>query len=166
MPKKGMDRKEYRLRKFGDPRALEEMDRRLQDVGAQEGIRFQLDRIDRTPNTFDSHRLIWLAQQRGVQDGVVEGLFQAFFTQGRDIGDRDVLVDVGVQAGIDRAPLVTFLEGSGGTKEVRAEELKSRELGVDSVPFFIIGGKYAVAGAQPPEVFLEAIQELTHSPPA
>jgi predicted DsbA family dithiol-disulfide isomerase len=160
-----MNRKEYRLKKFGAPRTLEEMDRRLKDVGTQEGILFDLDRIERTPNTFDSHRLIWLSQKMGVQEGVVEGLFKAFFTQGRDIGDRGVLVDIGGQAGINRGRLEALLDGDAGAKEVRRDEQRARELGIDSVPFFVIGGKYAVAGARSPEVFLEAIEELTQSPP-
>jgi predicted DsbA family dithiol-disulfide isomerase len=153
-----MDRKEYREKKFGGPEAVQEMDRRMTAVGAEEGIPFALDKIQRTPNTFDAHRLIWLAGREGVQEQVVDGLFRAFFTEGRDIGDRAVLTEIGAAAGLEGA--AEFLESDRGAQEVRDEERRGRELGVDAVPTFIIGGKYLVSGAQRPEVFLEAFRSL------
>jgi predicted DsbA family dithiol-disulfide isomerase len=155
-----MDRREYREKKFGGPEAVEEMDRRMIAVGAQEGIRFALDRIRTTPNTFDAHRLTWLAGREGVQDAVVDGLFRAFFTEGRDIGDRAVLIEIGADAGLDRDALRKFLESDAGAEEVRAEEAAAREAGVDAVPTFIIGGKFLVSGAQNPDVFLDAFRSL------
>ena len=161
MPRDGMSRKEYRERKFGSARAVEELNRRMNAVGAEEGIPFALDKIQRTPNTFDAHRLLWLGGRRGVQDAVAEGLFRAFFTEGRDVGDREVLADVAAAAGLDRKETLRFLGSGEGSSEVTAEEAKNRRLGVDAVPFFIVGGKYAIPGAQGPEVFLEAFQELS-----
>jgi predicted DsbA family dithiol-disulfide isomerase len=160
MPKAGMNRREYREKRFGGAKAVEEMDRRMRAVGAEEGIPFALDKIEKSPNTFDSHRLTWLAGQEGVQEAVVDGLFRAFFTRGRDIGDRAVLADIGARAGLDRGAVEKFLESDEGVKEVRAEEKKAREIGVDAVPTFIIGGKHLISGAQTPEVFLEAIRSL------
>jgi predicted DsbA family dithiol-disulfide isomerase len=160
MPKDGMDRKEYREKKFGGPKAVEEMDRRMNAVGAAEGIRFALDKIRKSPNTLDAHRLAWLAEREGVQEAVVDGLFRAFFTEGRDIGDRAVLADVGAAAGLDRGVVTAFLESDEGTKEVAAEEAEARKMGVEAVPTFIIGGKFAVSGAQNPEVFVEAFRSL------
>jgi len=153
-----MDRKEYREKKFGGAKTVEEMDRRMTAVGAQEGIPFALDKIRRAPNTFDSHRLMWLAGREGAQEKVAEGLFRAFFTEGRDIGDRAVLAEIGRAAGLD--DVAEFLESDRGVKEVRDEEKKGREIGVDAVPTFIIGGKYLISGAQSPEVFLEAFRSL------
>jgi predicted DsbA family dithiol-disulfide isomerase len=153
-----MDRQEYRQKKFGGPKVVEEMDRRMTDVGKQEGIPFALDRIRRSPNTFDSHRLMWLAGQEGVQETVAGALFQAFFTEGKDIGDRAVLAEIGRAAGLDG--IAEFLESDRGVTEVREEERKGREIGVDAVPTFIIGGKYIISGAQNPEVFLEAFRSL------
>lgn len=163
MPREGMSRKEYFERKFGGGKTVEEMNRRMLEVGAQEGIPFALDRIVRTPNTFDAHRLAWYGSQKGRGDEVVDGLFRAFFTQGRDIGDRAVLAEVGAGAGLDRADVERFLGGDEGTKEVRADERKARESGVDAVPTFIIGGKVAVTGAQSPEVFLEAFRSVSEA---
>jgi len=158
MPKEGMDRKEYREKKFGGANAVEEMDRRMTAVGAQEGIPFALDKIRRTPNTFDAHRLLWLASEDGVQEKVAEALFRAFFVEGRDIGDRAVLTEIGAAAGLEG--VAEFLESNRGAEEVRDEERKGRAIGVDAVPTFIIGGKFLVSGAQGPEVFLEAFRSL------
>lgn len=158
MPREGMDRREYREKKFGGPKVTEEMDRRMTAVGAEEGIRFALDRIRKTPNTLDAHRLLWLAGEEGVQEEASEGLFRAFFTEGRDIGDRAVLAEIGTAAGLQN--VAEFLESDRGVKEVRDEERNARQIGVDAVPTFIIGGKYIVSGAQSPEVFLEAFRSL------
>jgi predicted DsbA family dithiol-disulfide isomerase len=152
-----MARAEYRLKKFGSEKVVAELDRRMMEVGRQEAIPFALDRIQRTPNTFDAHRLICWAGQQGAQDAVVDGLFRAFFTEGRDVGDRKVLVDVAKGAGLDAA---AFLDSDQGAKEVRAEEAEARQIGVEAVPFFMIGGRFAVAGAHEPDTFLEAFEEL------
>src|SRR5262245_46176205 len=160
MPREGMDRKEYREKKFGGPKAVEEMDRRMTAVGTQEGIPFALDKIQKSPNTFDAHRLTWLAGQEGMQEKVVDGLFRAFFTEGRDIGDRAVLADIGAAAGMDRDAVNAFLESDRGAAEVRDEERQGREIGVEAVPTFVIGGKFLVSGAQNPEVFVEAFRSL------
>ena len=160
MPREGIGRREYRERKFGGPEAVAEMDRRLTAVGAEEGIAFALDRIERTPNTFDAHRLAWHAQREGRQEAVVDALFRGYFTEGRDIGDRGTLSDLASEAGLDRGRVRDFLEGDEGAREIRAEEERVRRLGVQAVPFFILGGRYAVQGAQPPEVFVEAFDAL------
>ena len=160
MPKEGMGRKEYRERKFGSEKAVAELDRRMMAVGQQEGIPFALDRIQKTPNTSDAHRLIWWAGRKGAQDQVVEVLFAAFFTRGRDIGDRGVLADLAAEAGLDRAEAVRFLQSDEGVLEVRDEESRSRDIGVEAVPFFTIAGRFAVAGAHEPDSFLEAFEEL------
>jgi predicted DsbA family dithiol-disulfide isomerase len=163
MPKEGMGRKEYREHKFGSEKVVAELDRRMMDVGRQEHIPFALDKIEKTPNTFDAHRLIWFAGQKQRQNDVVDGLFRAFFTEARDIGDRDVLVDVAAAAGMDKAEVVRFLDSDDGVREVRAEEAKARNLGVEGVPFFTIGGRFAVSGAHEPATFLEAFEELAKS---
>lgn len=166
MPKEGMPRKEYRERKFGSEKAVAELDRRMMDVGKQEGIPFALDRIATTPNTLDAHRLIWLAGRQNRQDAVVDGLFRAFFTEGRNVGDRAVLVAVGVAAGMDKADITRFLDSDEGNREVRDEESKARRIGVEAVPFFMIGGRFAVAGAHESDTFLEAFEELAKGSPA
>ncbi len=160
MPKEGLGRKEYRQRKFGSEQVVAELDRRMMAVGKEEQIPFALDKIEKTPNTFDAHRLIWYAGQKQRQNDVVDGLFRAFFTEARDIGDRAVLADVASAAGLDKADVLRFLDREEGVREVRAEEAKAREIGVEGVPFFTIGGRLAVSGAHEPDAFLEAFEEL------
>src|SRR5579863_1179795 len=91
MPKEGRDRASYRMMKFGSADRVREMDARVTGAAANVGLEFRLDQIVRTPNTLDAHRLVWRAGSEDRQDAVVEALFAAYFTQGRDIGDRDVL---------------------------------------------------------------------------
>src|ERR1700704_2966728 len=89
MPAEGTDRKLYRTRKFGSWQRSQALDAQLAEAGAGEGILFAFDRMERTPNTFEAHRLIWLAGRQGVQDAVVEALFQAYFINAQDLGNRE-----------------------------------------------------------------------------
>ena len=93
MPREGIDRKAYRIRKFGSWERSQELDAQVAAAGRGEGIAFNFDRMARTPNTLDAHRVIWLAGERGVQDAVVEALFLAYFTDGRDLSDRATLAE-------------------------------------------------------------------------
>ena len=102
MPKEGISRREYRTKKFGSWERSLELDAQMVAVGETEGIHFACDRMERTPNTLDAHRLIWLADQEGIQDAVVERLFLAYFTDGRDISKRQTLIDVVAEADLDR----------------------------------------------------------------
>ena len=105
MPKEGISRRDYRIRKFGAFERSLELDAKVVAVGATEGIHFAFDQIERTPNTVDAHRLIWLADKEGVQNAVVEALFLAYFSAGRDIGNRQALIEVVAEAGLDGARL-------------------------------------------------------------
>ncbi len=100
MPRGGMDRKEYRTKKFGSLEHAQRLDAHMMAVGAKENIEFHFDRIEKAPNTFDAHRLIWIAGREGVQDKVVETLFRAYFTEGRDIGDLETLEEIARSAGL------------------------------------------------------------------
>ena len=102
MPTEGISRKEYRIRKFGSWERSQELDAGVVAAGQTEGIHFAFERIERTPNTVDAHRLIWLADKEGVQDAVMEALFRAYFTEGRDISNRPALIDVVADPGLDR----------------------------------------------------------------
>jgi predicted DsbA family dithiol-disulfide isomerase len=160
LPPEGLDRREYRTAKFGSWERSQELDAQVAAAGAGEGIPFAFDRIRRTPNTFDSHRLIWLAGQAGVQDQVVEALFRGYFTEGRDLSDRQVLLDLVVEAGLDRQQAERLLAGDGGVSEVRAAEAEAHTLGVQGVPFFVANHRLALSGAQEPGLFLDAFNEL------
>ena len=122
MPKEGISRREYRTRKFGSWERSLELDARVVAVGKAEGIHFAFDRIERTPNTLDAHRLIWLADKEGVQDAVVEALFRAYFTEGRDISNRQTLLDVVAEAGLDRHKAEAVLNGDDGLEAIKEAE--------------------------------------------
>ncbi len=122
MPREGIERKSYRIRKFGSWERSQELDAHVGAAGRGEGIAFNFDRMARTPNTLDAHRVIWLAGERGVQDAVVEALFLAYFTDGRDLSDRATLADVAAGAGLDRAEVAGLLAGEADLDVVRAGE--------------------------------------------
>ena len=157
MPKEGMERRDYRMRKFGSLERSQAMDAQMTTAGAQEGIAFRYDLIRRTPNTFDAHRMIWLADREGVQDAFVEALFRAYFSQGRDIGDSAVLADVAASAGIDRIRAAAFLQGSEGATEVRRDLSIASRAGLSGVPTFVLDGRVLFSGAQPPEVMASVL---------
>src|SRR3954464_8314826 len=159
MPREGIERKAYRIRKFGSWERSQELDAQVAAAGRGEGIAFNFDRMARTPNTFDAHRVIWLAGERGVQDAVVEALFLAYFTDGRNLSDRATLAEVASGAGLDRAEVGELLKGDKGLDTVRAGEEQARRLGVSGVPFFIVNGRVAPSGAQPLGLFLQAFEQ-------
>jgi predicted DsbA family dithiol-disulfide isomerase len=162
MPKEGMNRKEYRTAKFGSWERSLALDVQVAAAGRAEGISFALDKIERTPNTLDAHRLIWLAEKEGVQDAVVEAVFRAYFTEGRDISRAAVLLDVVAEAGLDRGRAEVVLnsdEGLAAIRAIRAAEEQARRAGVQGVPYFLINGTLALSGAREPSAFLDAFEQ-------
>jgi len=159
MPKEGISRREYRTRKFGTWEHALELDARMIAAGEADGIQFTFDRTERTPNTLDAHRLIWLADKQGVQDSVVEALFLAYFTEGRDISNRQTLIDVVAEAGLNREQAEELLKGDEGVEAIREASELSRRFRVEGVPFFIVNGKVTLGGAQPPEVITKAFRQ-------
>src|SRR6202795_3730595 len=109
MPKAGGDRHRDRSAKFGSWQRSQALDAQVAAAGRSDGLVFNHDKMERTPNTVDAHRLIRLAGQQGKQDVVVEGLFAAYFSEGRDVGDANVLADVGASAGLNRAKVLAML---------------------------------------------------------
>ena len=145
-------------KKYGAPVArAEEMIRTMTETAARDGLDFRFDRV-RAGNTFDAHRVIHLAHERGKQDAVKERLLAAYMTEGEAIGETDTLVRLGAQAGLDADEVAAVLASDDHAAAVREDEAKARELGVNGVPFFVFGGKYAVSGAQPAEVLLGALE--------
>jgi predicted DsbA family dithiol-disulfide isomerase len=160
MPKQGIDRREYRMRKFGSWERSLALDAQLKEVGKTVGIDFRHDLMTRTPNTFDAHRLIWLAGQEGAQDAVVERLFRGYFSEGRNIGDRAVLAELAAEAGLDRALTAAYLASDAGTAEVAAEEDIVKRAGLSGVPTFALDGRVLFSGAQPPELIAQVLARV------
>ena len=159
MPKEGISRKDYRIRKFGSWERSQELDAKVIAVGKTEGISFEFDKIERTPNTVDAHRLIWLADQYGCQDAVVEALFLAYFTKGRDISNQRTLIDVAAEAGLDRQAAETVLGSDAGMDVIEKAGELSQQHQVTGVPFFIINNAITLSGAQEPDTFLEVFRQ-------
>lgn len=158
MPKNGLDRKEYRSAKFGSWEKSMLLDRQVWEAGKMEGISFNFDVIKRTPNTFEAHRLIWLGRAEGVQNEVVEGLFSSYFVHGDDVGDRDTLVQIAIEAGIDRKRVDDFFSSNEGVEEVKKEEEIARNARISAVPSVYINGGYAFSGAQSTEAITELLK--------
>lgn len=156
LPAEGIDRRRYLKEKFGGPETAERIHRRLNEAGLSVGIEFRFDRIERSPNSFDAHRVLKLATAQGRQHALKEALFKAYFLDGRDLGDRNTLVAIAGETGVE-GDVATWISGDAGAKEVREDLAAAVELGISGVPFFIFAGRYALPGAQPPEVFVEAL---------
>lgn len=147
MPAEGMDRRAYRTKKFGWEKSLQ-LDQQVVQAGLEVGLQFNYDKIQRTPNTMPGHKLLWLANSLGVQDAVAEGLFAAYFTEGRDVGSTEVLVDVGRIAGIAEQRVRKALLSNDVELEVMREEEAGRRVGIQGVPTVIVSGKVLRSGAQ------------------
>ncbi|AWN45336.1 DsbA family oxidoreductase [Methylobacterium terrae] len=158
MPADGMERALYRARKFGPGRAAE-LDAQMAELGRQEGIGFAFETMTRTPSTRRAHMLIAAAGQRGRADPVVDALFRAYFEEGRDLGDPEILRQVGIAAGLER----DVVDDALGNAQLRAlvESLEQQAAGmqVTGVPFFIVDRAWAVSGAQPTEQWVGLLQE-------
>jgi len=161
MPKEGMDRRAYRTAKFGSWERSLALDAQIKTVGESEGLVFAPEKCQRTPNTLDAHRLIWLAEKEGVQDAVVEALFRAYFTEGKDIGDTPTLLDVVAGAGLNRERAEAVLNSDEGLATIREEDEQARTVGVQGVPFFIINDAIVLSGAREPSAFLEAFEQAS-----
>jgi predicted DsbA family dithiol-disulfide isomerase len=156
MPDEGMERETYLTTKFGNPENAQRLYGHIGQVGATEGIDFRFDRIDTTPNTINAHRMIRFAARTGdatAVNALVEALFRAYFLEGRDIGDTDVLAALGAEAGLDADAARACLAGGTDIAEVREEDMHARKMGIEGVPCFIVNGRYALSGAQEPEAF-------------
>ena len=161
MPKEGLDRRTYRTAKFGSWEHSQALDAQIAAVGREVGVAFCHDLMARTPNTFDAHRLIWLAGQEGKQDEVVEALFRAYFTEGRDIGDSSVLADLAAEAGLPRERASAFLRSDEGSAEVSVEEAQARRLGISGVPTILVGGVPVFSGALRAETMAAKLRETS-----
>jgi predicted DsbA family dithiol-disulfide isomerase len=158
MPREGVDRAHYRIAKFGSLERSQQLDERITETAATVGMEFHLDRLTRTPNTLNAHRLIRFAGQKGLQDGVVEALFEGYFCNGVDIGDDTVLAKLGEEGGLDRDEVETLLSSEAGLKEVAAADRMARNAGIQGVPSFALQGHVLFSGAVPAEEMVQAFR--------
>ena len=160
MPAGGADRRAYLEAKFGGKAQAVQIYARVTEVAAAAGLVFNFEAMERTPNTLNAHRLIHWAGIEGRQSLVVSALFRSYFTEGRDIGDVEVLADLADSAGMDGAVVARLLASDADIADIRARDTHSREMGVTSVPTFIVDHRHAVPGAQPPEMWDKVIADI------
>ena len=152
MPRLGMSRSDYVVRKFGGEDRARRLYTSITEIGRVEGVQFRFDRVRRTPSSVDAHRLVRWAARFGRADGVVEALFAAHFADGRDLGDPAVLSAVAGSCGLDPAAARAMLGTDAELDGVHADNLRAHRLGINGVPCFVVAGRHAIAGAQEPEV--------------
>ena len=160
LPADGKDRATYLNEKFGDAARVAEIYGRIGAVGEEENIPFAFEKITKSPNTLDAHRVIRWAGVEGVQDGVVERLFELYFLEGADLTDKAVLAGAAEAAGMDGAMVARLLATDADLAETEADVVHAQAIGVTGVPCFILDNKYAVSGAQPADVLAGAIRQV------
>ena len=165
MPAEGMDRRTYLDTKFGSHAEAVAVYGRIDAAARDAGLTLNLDGITRTPNTRNAHRLILWAEMEGAQGAVMNALFDAYFKEGRDISDLDTLADIADISGLDAALVRRLLVSDADIKEVVDRDATARAMGLSSVPTFIVAGQHAVPGAQPTELWIQVIDELTGAAP-
>jgi predicted DsbA family dithiol-disulfide isomerase len=152
MPRGGMARPDYVVRKFGGEDRARRLYASIAEIGRAEGVPFRFDRIGRTPSSVDAHRLVLFAGRHGCADAMVEALFNAYFTDGQDIGQLAVLAATAAGCGLDPARVRRYLATDQDCDGVYADNLRAHRLGINGVPCFVVAGRHAIAGAQEPEV--------------
>jgi predicted DsbA family dithiol-disulfide isomerase len=152
MPRAGMPRADYVMRKFGGEERARRLYGSITDIGQTEGLNFRFECIRRTPSSVDAHRLVRWSTRFGRAADMVEALFAAHFTDGRDIGDLSVLSAVAASCGLRAGAAHAFLASDCDTDAIHADNLRAHRLGINGVPCFVIAGRHAIAGAQEPEV--------------
>lgn len=163
MPKEGMERRAYLEAKFGGKDGAVRAYAPVVENAQAAGLSINFEGMKRTPNTIDAHRLIHWAGIEGRQTAAVSELFKAYFVDARDIGDSEVLADIADGIGMDAAVVAKLLKTDADIEDIRTRDAHSRKMGVNSVPTFIVAGKHAVPGAQPPDLWHKVISELTEA---
>lgn len=162
LPPGGKDRKIYLAEKFGSIERARELYENIRQAGEAENIPFAFGNIAVSPNTLDAHRMIrWAGGvDAAMQDRVVEALFEAYFVNGKHIGDHDTLVRIAKKTGMDADLVAELLPGDADRELVMNEIAQAQEMGVTGVPTFIVANKYALVGAQPAAQLAEALRTV------
>ena len=157
LPAQGIERGEFLRAQYGDHADRTKTPSRIAHDAEEVGIRFDYAAIERVPNTLNAHRLIGSYEGQAQHD-LSEALFQAYFCDGRDVGDIGVLADIAVENGADRDATLAFLDGDGGRAETEAMLADNPSHGVEAVPTYRLGGLYLLPGAQTPDVMVQFIR--------
>ncbi len=160
MPEGGMDRREYLEHKFGGKEGAVRVYSQIAETAEAAGLDIDFGAIKRTPNTINAHRLIHWAGLEGRQTATVSTLFKAYFKEGRDIGDTQVLLEIAEKVGLDRDMIARLMDSDADAEDIRARDANARAKGVSGVPTFIVANQHVLTGAQPPDLWGRAIGEI------
>ena len=163
MPPDGMDRQEYLISKFGSADAAKTIYDNIYEEGLKEGIDFNFDSIEVTPNSFNSHRLLAMAYEKNIQERVLNDLFESYFLRGEDIGNPNILLSIAVNNAIKEDEVKSYLSNKDNIEPLANEELQARKMGISSVPTFIINKQIVINGAQTSENFDLIFQKLSNN---
>ena len=163
IPRQGTSFEEHYQRKFGG--SVEMLRGRMQEAGESAGIDFQFDLIERVPNTLAAHTVVSWAKEGEARSAVVERFFEAYFLEGQDVGDHDVLATLASEAGLDRTEVAERLGRDDDRERVAAEADANRRSGITGVPLFLIGDRYPIVGAQSPETIVQVIERVLATNP-
>jgi len=161
MPDAGMDRREYLEHKFGGKEGAVRVYGQIAEAAEAAGLDIDFGAIQRTPNTINAHRLIHWAGLEGRQTAIVSKLFKAYFKEGRDIGDAEVLLNISEAAEMDREMVARLLATDQDVADIRARDANARARGVTGVPTFVVANQHVLSGAQQPDLWAKVIEELT-----
>jgi predicted DsbA family dithiol-disulfide isomerase len=160
LPESGVPRREYLEQKFGGPDRAREIYARVTAAGARAGITFDFDRIEAQPNTVNPHRLLHYAAEHGNQNAMAEALFEGYFLKAANLTQTATLAELAANAGFDREQVAAYLESDQDRELIEEQDRRARSTGVEGVPFFIFGQRYALSGAQPPDLILEVMEKV------
>jgi predicted DsbA family dithiol-disulfide isomerase len=163
IPREGMSREQYLTTKFGSPERYKGIAQRVAAAAAEEGLTYAADKMKRQPNTLDCHRLIRWAEGVGKAADMKQKLMDLYFTQGADLTDRDTLVKAAADVGLDADTVRPALASDQDVAEIEQEAQSAKAAGIEGVPCFIFGGKFAVSGAQSPEYLADAIDRVAQA---
>jgi predicted DsbA family dithiol-disulfide isomerase len=159
LPKRGVPWDEFSRQKFGGLEQRRAAFAQVVQNGSSEGVQFDFERMPVAPNTLDAHRLVQHASSRGLGHAMALRLFEAYFTQAVDITDPDELERLAVEVGLETSAIKALLESDEHHDEVQRSQLEAEQLGIRGVPFYIFNRQYALSGAQPSEMFEQAIRQ-------
>jgi len=160
IPQNGYDKKLYLQQKFGDLTGRQSPYRQIEEIGDALGFKFNFSKTERIPNTFNAHRLLWKAKKEGLQTELSEALFKAYFTDGLNIGSKEVLVDLSASVGLEKKEVIDFLNSEEGGQETADLEMAFIEKSIGAVPTYFINNKYIIQGGQEPETFVAFFKKI------
>ncbi|MDA3859009.1 MAG: DsbA family oxidoreductase [Roseovarius sp.] len=160
MPAAGMGRREYLEHKFGGKDGAMRAYAPVVERTEAAGLTIDFAAIKRTPNTLDAHRLIHWAGIEEVQNDMAMALFRAYFEEGRDIGDHEVLADIADSLSMDGAMILRLLQTEADREDIKTRDAQFRQMGITGVPTFIVAGQHAVPGCQPADLWVKVIDDL------